>query len=243
MNLAIMQPYFLPYIGYFQLIAAVDKFVIYDTVKYTKKGWINRNRMLLNGLPDTFSLPLRKDSDTLNVVDRYISEDFDGRKILDRFESAYRKAPEFHRVMPLLSKILEFEERNLFRFIQHSINCCCAYMNIQTPIVTSSKIEGGTDKKGVERVLDICAKTGATCYINPIGGVDLYQPSLFLSRGIGLRFLQSRSTPYQQFGEAFQPNLTIVDVMMFNPMEKVSALLAADFDLHVGRDGSDVSLA
>ncbi len=243
MNLAIMQPYFLPYIGYFQLIAAVNKFVIYDTVKYTKKGWINRNRMLLNGQPETFSLPLTKDSDTLDVVDRYISRDFDGRKILGKFESAYRKAPEFHRALPLLCKIFEFEERNLFRFIQHSINCCCEYMNIQTPILASSIVEGDTHKKGVERVLDICAKTAATCYINPIGGVDLYQPSLFRARGIDLRFLQSRSTPYQQFGERFQPNLSIVDVMMFNPVEQLSTLLAADYDLHVGTDGPDVSLA
>ena len=92
MNIACMQPYFLPYIGYFQLISAVDKFVVYDNIKYTKKGWINRNRMLLNGCPEVFSLPLKKDSDYLNVVDRQISSDFDHRKLLNNFRGAYAQA-------------------------------------------------------------------------------------------------------------------------------------------------------
>ena len=77
MKLAIMQPYFFPYIGYFQLIKSVDEFVIYDNIQYTKKGWINRNRILVNGTDYLISLPLKKDSDYLNVVDRQLAESWE----------------------------------------------------------------------------------------------------------------------------------------------------------------------
>ena len=102
MKVGIMQPYFLPYVGYFQLIAAVDLFIVYDNIKYTKKGWINRNRMLLNGTDTTFSLPLRKDSDYLNVVDRELSLDFDRHKLLNQLRGAYIRAPYFNVVWPML---------------------------------------------------------------------------------------------------------------------------------------------
>ena len=95
MKLAIMQPYFLPYIGYFQLIAAVDQFIVYDNIKYTKKGWINRNRLLQNGTDTVFSIPLSKDSDALDIRERQIAADFRRDKLLKQIAEAYRKAPYF----------------------------------------------------------------------------------------------------------------------------------------------------
>ena len=125
MRLAIMQPYFLPYIGYYQLIAAADIFIVYDNIKYTKKGWINRNRILQNGKDVLFSLPLRNDSDSFDVRDRELAADFKRDKLLNQFGEAYRRAPYFAQTFPLLERIVHFDDTNLFRFLHHSIVKTC----------------------------------------------------------------------------------------------------------------------
>ncbi len=114
-----MQPYFFPYIGYFQLIANSDVFVIYDEIKYTKKGWINRNRFLSNGTATYFTLPLKKDSDFLFVSDRFLSLDWEKekQKLLNKIREAYSKAPYFAETFSLFEKCLLFENTNLFAFI------------------------------------------------------------------------------------------------------------------------------
>src|SRR5258705_11030314 len=100
MRLAVMQPYFFPYIGYFQLIAAVDLFIVYDNIKYTKKGWINRNRMLRNGKDVMFSVPLKNDSDYLDVCERELAADFNRDKLFNQLKGAYRGAPNFSQTFP-----------------------------------------------------------------------------------------------------------------------------------------------
>ena len=118
MQVAIMQPYLLPYIGYFQLMRACDKFVIYDHIKYTKKGWINRNRVAHNGKEITFTLPLRKSSDLADIIDKSIADSFDPKKLLNKFHGAYNSAPYFKATMPLLERIFDHPERNLFYFLK-----------------------------------------------------------------------------------------------------------------------------
>ena len=134
MKVGIMQPYFLPYIGYFQLIASVDQFIVYDNIKYTKKGWINRNRMLQNGIDVMFSLPLKKDSDSLEVVQRELAADFNRDKLLNQFKGAYRKAPYFGETMHLIERIIRFEDNNLFSYLHHSIIQICKHLGITTDI-------------------------------------------------------------------------------------------------------------
>src|SRR6186713_976477 len=133
-RLAVMQPYFFPYIGYFQLIAAVDLFVVYDNIKYTKKGWINRNRLLQNGKDVMFSLPLQSDSDSLDVRERTLAPDFSRSKLLAQFQGAYRKAPYFAQTYPLVEQIVRHEDDNLFGFLHHSIVRTCAHLGIATEI-------------------------------------------------------------------------------------------------------------
>ena len=140
MRLAIMQPYFLPYIGYFQLIAAVDLFIVYDNIKYTKKGWINRNRMLVNGKDEMFSLPLKSDSDSLNIDQRVLAADFNREKLLNKISGAYQRAPHFADVYPLVEEIVRYEESNLFRFLHHAIVQVCVHLSITTEIRVSSNI-------------------------------------------------------------------------------------------------------
>ena len=140
MKLGIMQPYFMPYLGYFQLIVAVDVFIVYDNIKYTKKGWINRNRMLVNGADAIFSLPLKKDSDMLDIVQRELSSEFNREKLLGQFKGAYIKAPYFNEIYPLLQSIIRFKDSNLFKYIEHSLNEICRHLGIETKIIISSNL-------------------------------------------------------------------------------------------------------
>lgn len=230
LRVAIMQPYFLPYIGYFQLMSAVDVFVIYDNIKYTKKGWINRNRFLLNGEPTEFALPLKKDSDFLDVRDRRLAADFDSTKILNRFQAAYRKAPQFEAIFPQVEAILRHPESNLFDFIHHSVQWVARVLDLRTRLVVSSTLDIDHGLKGQDKVLAVCECLGARSYINAIGGQELYDGASFEARGMELRFIQSLPHEYRQFSGTFVPWLSILDVLMFNPVEEVRELLGR-FDL------------
>lgn len=231
MKVAIMQPYFLPYIGYYQLIAAVDIFVVYDNIKYTKKGWINRNRLLLNGADAMFSLPLKKDSDSLDVVQRELSAEFDREKLLNQFRGAYARAPHFAQTFPLLERIVHCGEENLFRYIHHSITEVCAYLNIKTEIRISSGIDIDHGLKAQDKVIALCRAAGADTYINAIGGTDLYDRGVFGAQGIELKFIKARPFEYAQFGAPFVPWLSIVDVLMFNPIEVVQKWTTLSYEL------------
>ena len=231
MKLAVMQPYFLPYIGYFQLIAAVDVFVIYDNIKYAKKGWINRNRLLRNGTDAKFSLPLKKDSDCRYVVERALATDFNREKLLNQFKSAYAHAPYFAEIFPLLERIICIDECNLFKFIYSSIIILCEHLSIDTEIRVSSDIAIDHELKGREKVLAFGRVLGADTYVNAIGGVDLYTKDEFMADGIELKFIKSQPLEYTQFGNAFVPWLSIVDVMMFNSPEQMTVILNDHFEL------------
>ena len=226
-----MQPYFLPYIGYFQLIAEVDQFIVYDNIEYTKKGWINRNRMLLNGTDTRFSLPLRKASDSLDVVQREISPDFDRRKLLNQFRGAYQRAPYFEQTFALLDPIIHNIEKNLFRYIYHSITAVCRYLGIGTKIHVSSSVAINHELKSEHRVIALCKAMNAKTYINPIGGTELYDRSKFSMHGIDLRFIKTIPFEYQQFGATFVPFLSIVDVLMFNSPSAVRDHIQHNFEM------------
>ena len=225
MKLGIMQPYFLPYIGYFQLINAVDKYVVYDNIEYTKKGWINRNRILMNGRDFLFSLPLKKDSDYKMVCERELSSDYHPKKILDQIRSSYMKAPYFNEVNLLLASIFDTNETNLFKYIFHSVKAINSYMGIHTEMVVSSTIHIDHQLKSEEKILAICRALSADTYYNAIGGKELYSKVEFRSSGIDLKFLSSDKIHYQQFNHEFVPWLSIIDVLMFNAKEEVSSML------------------
>lgn len=221
MKVAIMQPYFLPYIGYYQLIAAVDLFILYDNIKYTKKGWFNRNRMLQNRKDVMFSLPLQKGSDTLDVVQRDLAVDFNCDKLLNAWQGSYARAPYFAPTFALLERIVHYPEHNLFRFIHHAIVQTCAHLGIETEIRISSGIPIDHTLKSEDKVLALCQAVGADVYINPIGGVDLYSKARFQQHTIKLKFIRSDEYIYPQWGEPFVPWLSIVDVLMFNALPDI----------------------
>ncbi|TVZ59143.1 WbqC-like protein [Flavobacteriaceae bacterium MAR_2010_105] len=233
MKLGIMQPYFLPYIGYFQLIAAVDVFVVYDNIQFTKKGWIHRNRFLKEGDSSLFTIPLQKDSDFLTIEQRVISVDYQKfkTKFLRSVKANYQKAPFFETTYPVLERILNYETPHLFEFIHHSILQVCKVLEIATPIVISSTLDMDHGLTGQDRVIAICKHLKATHYINPIGGLELYQNQAFLNKEIKLQFIKSQDIVYKQFNESFVPWLSILDVMMFNSPKDINTMLTT-YDLN-----------
>src|SRR5579862_1170942 len=228
---AIMQPYFLPYLGYFQLIASADIFVVYDNIKYTKKGWINRNRILQHDHPVPLSLPLKKASDFLDVRDRELSSDYSGMSLLNQVTGAYRKAPFYGQTLPLIERIVDYPDRNLFQFLDHSIRLTCDHLGIATAVRPSSEIAIDHGLTGEAKVLALCAAVEATTYINAIGGVDLYSREEFKRRGIELKFIKSIPFTYPQFGSEHVPWLSIVDVLMFNSLSAVQERLRSGYEL------------
>lgn len=223
MKLAIMQPYFFPYIGYFQLINAVDEFVIYDNIEFTKKGWINRNRILVNGKDAIISLPLKKDSDYLHVSERFLSDtwDVERKKMLNRISESYRKAPFFKDTYPVIEKCIMYDDTNLFKFILHSVQTLTQFLNISTNLVVSSSIPIDNQLKSYEKVMAICNQRGADIYINPIGGIELYSKEEFELNCIKIQFQKSNSINYIQYNNEFIPWLSIIDVLMFNKKDDV----------------------
>lgn len=226
MKVAIMQPYFFPYIGYFQLINAVDTFVIYDDVNFIKKGWINRNNILVNEKQFLFSISLKSISQNKLINEIEIDENSQWRTVLLKtIQFAYSKAPFFENVFPLLKNIIEYDEINISKLIIHSLHEICNFLSIETKIITSSDVNKNNNLKGQDKIIEICKKLNAATYINAIGGLTLYNKELFLQHNISLNFIKSNPVNYFQFKENFIPHLSIIDVMMFNSPEKIKDFL------------------
>lgn len=222
MKLAVMQPYLFPYLGYFQLIRAVDAFVVYDDVNYIKGGWINRNFILANGEKQLFTLPLLEASPNKLINQIEIG----GRqKILQSIRHSYGKAPYFNTVYPILEDILEQQETNLGRFLEYHLRQICAHLGLEAEWYVSSELKKNNELRGQDKILAICETLGAGHYINAPGGKVLYDKETFAERGLQLSFIQPRIGRYLQFGKDFVSNLSIIDVMMFNDKDRCAALL------------------
>ena len=226
-----MQPYIFPYIGYYQLIAAVDEFILYDNIKYTKKGWINRNRILKNGSDVMFTLPLKKGSDYLLVCERKLAADFSRVKMLNQIKGAYQQAPYFAQTFPLIERVINYEDPNLFNFLYHSIMEICKHLGIETRVVVSSSIEIDHSLKGQDKVIALCMATGARTYVNAIGGMELYSKEVFRASGIDLKFIKAKPFTYRQSGDEFIPWLSIIDVMMFNPLDVIRDCIESNYEM------------
>lgn len=177
--------------------------------------------MLLNGADSMFSLPLKKDSDSLDVVQRHLATDFKRDDLLKVWRGGYARAPFFSQTSSLLERIVQSEEQNLFKFVHRSIVEICAHLGLETEIRISSEVPVNHSLKSEDKVLALCQAVGANVYINAMGGQELYSRQRFQSRGIELQFIQSQSFEYPQLGDPFVPWLSIIDVLMFNPIEAV----------------------
>ncbi len=238
MKLGIMQPYFLPYIGYWQLLNAVDEYVVYDDVNFIKGGWINRNRILVQGRTQYMNIQMSGSSAYKHINEIGVEPSLRWReKLLATIRMAYGRAPFYHDTEALVSRLIMNEETNLARYVYASIREIAAYLGIKTHLLLSSEIEQDRSLHAEERVLDICRRLGATEYLNAIGGQELYSPQHFAAHGIKLTFLQAHAEPYPQLADAFMPNLSILDVIMCNSRDKLRTMLT-DFKLLDGKTGS-----
>lgn len=226
MKLAIMQPYFFPYVGYWQLIHAVDRFVIYDDVNYIKGGWVNRNRILVNGKPTFITVPLHQSSPFKRICDTSMQPSLAWRaKLVKMVELTYRKATYFVEVFPVVEDLIRHQTDNLSDYLAHQLKTLSAFMGINTEFVVTSRCYKNNELSGQERVLDVCKREGATTYINLQGGQALYERTAFTQHGVDLKFLIPSAKEFKQFGSTHVPWLSIIDVMMFNSRSQLSALL------------------
>ncbi|MHB9799777.1 WbqC family protein [Pseudomonas sp. MT3] len=224
---SLMQPYLFPYLGYFQLIAASSLFLLGDSLQYTRRGWINRNRLLVGGQPWSFSFPLEQGSRSQAINERLLSTQMrpTSQRLLHTIRHAYSRAPCYRQVFPLVEEILEHPERNLARFAEHSIRRICHYMGIDTPIERVSELDLAPDIDRDRRLIEAVRRSGGDVYLNPEGGRHLYCPDLFHTHGVELRFLRMDELSYRQFDDNFVPSLSIIDVLMFNPPDEMQRLL------------------
>ena len=223
MKLAVMQPYLFPYLGYFQLIRAVDAFVVYDDVNYIKGGWINRNFVLSESDKQLITLPLQGASP--NQLINQVTVGNRHNKLIETIRHRYGKAPQFSAVFALVENILNQQEKNLARFLEYQLRQVCDYLGLHPTWYVSSSLKKDNELRGQDKVLAICEELGATHYINMPGGKSLYNREAFASRGIQLSFIQPKAVAYRQFANEFTPNLSIIDVMMFNDQAQCAKLL------------------
>lgn len=225
MKVGIMQPYFMPYIGYFQLMKAVDKYVIYNDVNYINRGWVARNNILINERKQLFTIKLQGASQNKHFTEIQILDDF--KKLTKTLEMNYSKAPFFQPTMELMNKIFSFPEKRLDLFIKNSFEEILTYLKIDTELILSSNIKKDDSLKGQDKILDICKRLKADTYYNAIGGKELYDKKEFAKNGISLCFLRTNENlQYKQFSKMdFIPNLSIIDVLMFNSVEEVNGML------------------
>ena len=232
MKTAVMQPYFFPYMGYFQLISAVDTFIIFDDVQYINKGWINRNRLLNDSDGLLFTVPLKKSSREAFINQRSISEEWtrESQRLLKNIKRIYSSAPYFETVIELIAEIVRYKEDNLARYVTYSLSLISQHLRIETSFINASDYSLDDNMKGGARIIELCKKTNTNHYINPIAGKELYARESFDRSEIKLSFLSPLNIQYKQFEAPFVPDLSIIDVLMFNSLEDVSIFLSS-YDL------------
>ena len=236
MKLAIMQPYFLPYIGYFQLINSVDRFISYDNVSYTTRSWINRNRVLIrSGSIAYITVPVKHSgSDTYIHSIRIDNSQNWRQRILRTLYLNYRYAPFFEESFPLMEKLLIEHYDMISALNRKSLALICRHLGIDTLFIDDSgrysaieeqlKTAEASDKKH-SRIISICKQEMADIYVNAIGGEKLYSKDIFMSEKINLLFIKTGQFRYNQNQSIFHPNLSIIDVLMYAGVKKTKEFL------------------
>ncbi|RYZ27774.1 MAG: hypothetical protein EOO10_11695 [Chitinophagaceae bacterium] len=230
MKIAIMQPYIFPYIGYFQLLNVVDKFIVYDDVSFIKQGWINRNYILANNKPLLFTIPIANISSFKKINETTINQAVYQQwqdKFLKTVQLNYQKAPFFNPVFEGIKKVFDSNADSLTTILLKSLQFVIDYLNLQTQVESTSSVYCNCDLSGQERILDICKKEKASSYYNLIGGKSLYNKSDFERESIALYFIRPsiNINTTGQNGEEMHSHLSMIHVLMHNSPETVRQLL------------------
>lgn len=226
-KIAVMQPYFFPYYGYFQLIRATDVFVVFDDVNYINRGWINRNRILVDNQDGFITIPISKASQNKLISEHGLADDAlsQQKKILEKIKHSYKKAQFFAEFYPFVERAVLQQEKNLVPYLVNSLQIICEYLEIPFCCKLSSEIEKDNSKKGQEKIIELCNKLEASQYINLLGGQELYKKNAFLHNNIDLKFISANPVKYKQFEGEFITNLSIIDLLMFNSKAQSRAFI------------------
>jgi len=220
-----MQPYLFPYIGYFQLLNAVDTFVLLYDVTYINRGWIHRNRIIVNKNEYLFTIPLQKASQNKLILDCELSDQNWQLPFLKTIEMNYKKTSEFSVIFPLLEEIIFYNQKNISNFIYNQLTIIAEYLQIKTKIIPSSSFFKTDNLKAQDKIIAICKKLNATHYINPEGGITLYNSQAFNQQNIQLNFLKTNNIYYKQHSTHFVSNISIIDILMCNSRDTVLSFL------------------
>jgi hypothetical protein len=228
MTLAIMQPYFFPYLGYFKLIQQSQTFVYLDDVNYIKQGWVHRNRILVNKQPLWISLSLTNASQNrkINEIDIFF-EDKIREKILKTIQMNYKKAPFFDETFDLVQRLISYEDKNLANFLIYSTTEIAKSLKMETLFRRASELMDTSTLRAQEKILAICKQFDTKDYINAPGGRELYDEKFFTEQGIRLSFVDVKLAEYKHFADPFVPGLSIIDVLMHNGFDKTKELIDA----------------
>ena len=220
-----MQPYLFPYIGYFQLINAVDTYVFYDDVQWIR-GWINRHTILQNGQESKIALATEKHSSRVNINQvQFTNNNEYKQEYLNKIKNAYQKSPHYKDIYPLIEEVVNHEDRNVANLIAFSVKQLNNLLGINTKCIFSSSIDYNHQLSAQDKIIDITKKLGGNIYINNINGQHLYNKEDFAKADLTLQFLEKEIEPYTQFKNEFVPYLSIIDVLMFNNIETVQKMV------------------
>ena len=221
-----MQPYFFPYLGYFQLINSIDVFVYYDDVNFIKRGWVNRNNILVNGQSNLFKVPLIKASQNKLINELEIDLQQSWKiNMLKTIKMSYKKAPFFDDIFPILENIINYENANLAKYLINSLEKICNLLNLKKTFILSSDLEKNNSLRGQQKIINICNSLNCSTYINAIGGKDLYNKLDFKKNDLNLKFLNPKDITYSQFNNEYVPWLSIIDLLMFNSKDEIQKFL------------------
>jgi hypothetical protein len=231
---AIMQPYFFPYIGYFQLMRAVDLFVLYDDAQYSKGGWVNRNRIRGQTAPAWLTMPVSQGHLELPINRRHyaLSGSVAALQMERRLRASYSTTPGFAEAFPLVAGLLGYGDSNVAAFNANLLVELARALDIRCVFASTSALNDTTHLKGKAKVIDLCGRFGIDHYVNSIGGVGLYDPRDFDNAGVQLSFLRTTAPPVDFTGGP--QHLSIIDTLMHEGIAGSKAhlpqyqLLAAD---------------
>lgn len=228
MRIAVMQPYLFPYLGYYQLVESVDRFVFFDDVNFIKKGWIHRNAIAVQQKSYRFTVPLQQISQNKTIRDTLLHPVEYPRwrkKFLTTLSQSYQGSPFFDEAYTLVREVLFTDVDSIAALAAKSITVVANYLRIETDITYSSNLPYKRNSDGQDKILSICQLQGACAYNNPIGGKELYDPKVFMQCNIKLNFLQSADIMYSQPTPSFISNLSIIDMLMRCSVSEIQEFL------------------
>jgi hypothetical protein len=228
-TLGIMQPYFFPYLGYFDLINCSEHWIVFDTVQYIRHGWVNRNRIHHPKTGDLYILvPLKNQHRDTVIKDVLIADDQNWKaKILGQFNHYKKTAPYFKETYAFIEDCLSIPEPSLSRLNTLILQKTCARLGIRFTFEVFSEMNlpiGKVDGPG-DWALRISEALQAKEYVNPPGGVSLFDADKFKAANIKLTIRSIPAFAYPTRGYEYIPDLSILTVMAFNTPEQIKAFL------------------